>query len=110
MSTSIIPETDPQHKPQLRYYRINAICFHTGTLLHIANGVIEVDGTAYLGQIRADADDPTDYTVAAFVDSIGTGVPAPAGWEADILPDPPPTGGGILPFPAPPRAALAVAA
>lgn len=101
MCKPIIDPITPDHKPLIRYYRIGAICYHTGDLLHIANGVVTVDGAAYLGQIRADPDDPTVYTVAAFVDSAGYGRLAPAGWEASVIrDDPPPTGGGLLLFPA----------
>lgn len=97
MCKPIIAPNESEHKPLLRFYRINALCYHTGTLLHIANGVVTVDGAAYLGQIRADADDPTSYTVAAFTTRDGYGVPAPAGWEASVIrDDPPPTGGGLL--------------
>ncbi len=84
-ATTIVAQNTPTASTSIvRYHQIGAICFHVGDLLHIANGVVEVDGTGYLGCVQADADDLDSFTVAAFVTGNQHYFTAPAGWEADV--------------------------
>lgn len=86
-----------------RYYRIQAGLFAAGPLVYIVNGVaVQPDGTAILGQVRADPDD-NSFVVAPLLTTSGAPVLAPPGWEATVITDPlprPPSGGrGLIPFP-----------
>jgi hypothetical protein len=103
VNDNIIPSNDAhaQDTPaSVRHYRIKPIILHTGRWLHIADGVLEVDGVAWLGQVQADPDTGA-YQVTALVDRTGHGWHAPLGWQADIIhPEPPPpSGGGLLRLP-----------
>lgn len=90
MNTPIISEPEPIGNPPSQYYRISALICPSGSLLLITTGVLVLpDGTAVLGQLRADPDDGT-YIVAPFLAPDSTYLPAPADWRAHLLPDPPP--------------------
>src|SRR4051812_45544630 len=71
MNTTIVAQatesTPHQPCPVIRVHRINAFTFMDGLRLCMATGVIEVDGAAYLGEIRVPSDAPTEFTVAALI-------------------------------------------
>jgi hypothetical protein len=90
MDTTIIaqvaPTDTPVVAPVIRYYRITPIILHTSRhQLAIADGVVEVDGAAWLGQVQTDPDTGA-WQVAAIVDAqSGYAWRAPVGWQADTL-------------------------
>jgi hypothetical protein len=101
VNISIIPQPRADGiAPTPRHHQIRPIILHTGARLAIADGVVEVGGVAWLGQVRRDADTGA-FTVAAYVDAGGHGWRAPLGWQADILLSMTDDGGGDDPPPPP---------
>lgn len=85
MDPSIVAPGPPTCKPLIRFHRINPLTFPDGLRLCIADGVIEVEASAYLGQVRAPSDTPDEFRVAAFTSCANQMIPAPRGWAAHVL-------------------------
>jgi hypothetical protein len=100
VNTPIIDPQTPERNPAspIRYHRIAPIILHTGVWLHIADGVIEVDGSPYLGQVTGAG---PAFRVAGFLVGNHYAYPAPVGWRADILASSSLNGRGDEPPPSP---------